>query len=198
MACRFRHLNCRFLNAVKKRQSKRLFNRINEPSKLIKEILYGKTMTKPADFEFLMSKGDVYFNIQGATPEDAISSFIKIIRLPKAVNRDLFKVALIEREHLGSTAIGEGFAIPHSRKTIAADRISSFASIGYLAAPIDWSASDGKPVTTIFIILTDEVQEHLSVLSSIACLAGKTEFQKFIAKHPAKEEVLEFIKNSGC
>lgn len=155
-------------------------------------------MIKHANLEFLISRGDVYFNIQGGNPEEAISSFIRILHLPKAVDRALFQAALIERERLGTTAIGDGFAIPHSRKTIEANGIPSFAAIGYLAAPIDWSALDGKPVTTLFIILTDDVQDHLSVLSSIACLAGKKEFQKFIAKHPIKEEVLEFVKNSSC
>ena len=146
----------------------------------------------------LVEKGDVYYNIQGGSAEEAISSFAKVLRLPKSVDRAALKDALIEREGLGSTAIGEGFAIPHSRKQEAASEESAFLAIGYLDTPLDWGAPDGKPVTTLFLVLSAGVRHHLSALSGIACLAGKKEFRSFIAKRPSKKELLEYLKNLPC
>jgi len=146
----------------------------------------------------LVEKGDVYYNIQGGTAEEAIFSFAKVLRLPKAVDRVALKNALIERERLGTTAIGEGFAIPHSRKQEAASEEGAFMAIGYLDSPLDWGAMDGKPVTTLFLLLSFGVQNHLSALSGFACLVGKKNFRNFIAKRPSKKEVVEYLKDLPC
>lgn len=158
----------------------------------------GSAISKKSLVCSLLEKGDVYYNIQGGSAEEAISSFAKVLRLPKSVDRAALKNALIERERLGTTAIGEGFAIPHSRKQEAANDESAFMAIGYLDMPLDWGAPDGKPVTTLFLILSAGVQHHLSALSGIACMAGKKDFRTFIAKRPSKKEVIEYLKNLPC
>ena len=158
----------------------------------------GSGISKKSLVGSLMEKGDVYYNIQGRSAEEAISSFAKVLRLPKSVDRAALKTALVEREGLGTTAIGEGFAIPHSRKQEAASEESAIMAIGYLDTPLDWGAPDGKPVTTLFLILSAGVQHHLSALSGIACLAGKKEFRSFMAKRPSKKELVEYLKNLSC
>jgi len=158
----------------------------------------GSGITKKSLVCSLMEKGDVYYNIQGGNEEEAISSFAKVLRLPKSVDRAALKSALIERESLGTTAIGEGFAIPHSRKQEAASEESAIMAIGYLDTPLDWGAPDGKPVATLFLILSAGVQHHLAALSGIACLVGKKEFRSFMAKRPSKKELVEYLKNLPC
>lgn len=74
---------------------------------------------------------------------------------------------LCVRERLGSTGLGRGVALPHSR---AADIEQPRAAIMRLAAPIDFDAPDRGPVDLLFGLLVPEHgnDEHLRILSRLA------------------------------
>jgi len=88
-----------------------------------------------ADVVELLQRGDVFFNIGGTEPEEVLGAFVKVLRLPKAIDRKLLANALIEREHLATTAIGNGFAVPHPLQRLAIDQQLAFIAIGYLEEP---------------------------------------------------------------
>lgn len=75
--------------------------------------------------------------------------------------------ALIERERLGSTALGEGISIPHARLTGIEEPQAFFIR---LSKPVDMDAVDDRPVDLFFILLVPEEadKEHLRALSRIA------------------------------
>jgi len=75
--------------------------------------------------------------------------------------------ALSEREHLGSTGVGEGVAMPHARVD-GLDRL--FAIFWMLRQPIDFDAIDDKPVDLIFVLLVPAGAEtlHLKTLAKVA------------------------------
>ena len=74
--------------------------------------------------------------------------------------------ALVERERLGSTALGDGVAIPHCR--VSCERISG--AFYTLAEPIEYEASDEKPVDLVFVLLVpkDEKKAHIDALQRLA------------------------------
>lgn len=74
---------------------------------------------------------------------------------------------LLERERLGSTAIGEGVAIPHCRVTDC-DRI--IGGLFVLDEPVDFAAPDGLAISIMFVLLVPESEqsEHLNTLSMLA------------------------------
>jgi PTS system nitrogen regulatory IIA component len=76
---------------------------------------------------------------------------------------------LMQRERLGSTAIGNGIAIPHG-KLPKLDRL--FGLFARLDRPIDFEALDGQPVDLIFLLLAPENAgaDHLKALARIARL----------------------------
>jgi len=76
---------------------------------------------------------------------------------------------LMQRERLGSTAIGNGIAIPHG-KLAKLDRL--FGLFARLDRPIDFEALDGQPVDLIFLLLAPENAgaDHLKALARIARL----------------------------
>ncbi len=76
--------------------------------------------------------------------------------------------ALVERERLGSTALGDGVAIPHCRtdcKTIA-------GAFYTLEQPIDYEAPDQKPVDLVFVLLVPRHEQtvHIAALQRLAQL----------------------------
>jgi PTS system nitrogen regulatory IIA component len=75
--------------------------------------------------------------------------------------------ALLQRERLGSTGIGEGVAIPHG-KLPGLTRI--FGLMARLEKPIDFEALDGQPVDVLFLLLAPEGAgaDHLKALARVA------------------------------
>ena len=82
--------------------------------------------------------------------------------------REIFD-ALLQRERLGSTGVGDGVAIPHG-KLAKCDRI--FGVFARLERPIDFEAPDALPVDLIFMLIAPESAgaDHLKALASIARL----------------------------
>lgn len=80
--------------------------------------------------------------------------------------RAIFEV-LLQREKLGTTAVGAGVAIPHG-KLPKLDRI--FGLFARLERPIDFEAMDGQPVDLIFLLLAPEGAgaDHLKALAKVA------------------------------
>lgn len=78
--------------------------------------------------------------------------------------------ALHERERLGSTAIGDGVAIPHARLP-GLDRPIGW--IACLETPIPFDAIDDKPVDLVVMLLAPENagSEHLRILAQLSRIA---------------------------
>ncbi|WP_173048070.1 PTS IIA-like nitrogen regulatory protein PtsN [Bosea sp. ANAM02] len=81
-------------------------------------------------------------------------------------DRELFE-ALLQRERLGSTGIGEGIAIPHGRMPGTERLVGLFART---EKPIDFDALDGQPVDIIFVLIAPEGAgaDHLKALARVA------------------------------
>ena len=75
--------------------------------------------------------------------------------------------ALLAREKLGSTAIGEGIAIPHCRINDCAVAAGCLVT---LQEPIDFGSADGQDVDIIFVLLVPEeaTEVHLKLLAAVA------------------------------
>jgi nitrogen PTS system EIIA component len=80
--------------------------------------------------------------------------------------REIFD-ALLQRERLGSTGIGNGIAIPHG-KLASLDHL--FGVFARLEKPVDFEALDGEPVDLVFLLLAPEGAgaDHLKALAKVA------------------------------
>jgi len=75
--------------------------------------------------------------------------------------------ALLAREKLGSTAIGEGIAIPHCRINDCSEAAGCLVT---LQDSIDYGSADGQDVDVIFVLLVPEeaTEAHLKLLAALA------------------------------
>jgi PTS system nitrogen regulatory IIA component len=82
--------------------------------------------------------------------------------------REIFD-ALLQRERLGSTGIGNGIAVPHG-KMAKVDRI--FGIFARVEKPIDFESLDGDPVDLILLLVAPESAgaDHLKALARAARL----------------------------
>lgn len=101
-----------------------------------------------------------------------------------------FKQAILEREKLSTTGIGEGIAIPHG-KSNAVKR----AALAAMVVPegVDFESADGQDAHLLFMIAVPEngADLHLEVLERLAAMLMDEDFRKKLmeAKHPS-----EFLK----
>ena len=78
-----------------------------------------------------------------------------------ADHRDSVVSATIAREELGTTGIGNGFAIPHAKHP-AVDRV--VATVGVGDAGVEFGSLDGRPTRVFFLLVSppDAPQDHLA------------------------------------
>jgi len=101
--------------------------------------------------------------------------------------------ALLEREKLGSTGIGNGVAIPHARVAGLQQIVMSF---GYSKAGVDFEAIDGKPVHFFFAVLTPEASAggaHIKLLARISLLFSQPTFREAVLQAPDASAIYRVI-----
>lgn len=99
---------------------------------------------------------------------------------------------LFTRERLGSTALGNGIAIPHCRIEGTGN---SHGALITLKTPIDFDAPDGKPVDLlIFLVVSGEAtQEHLNMLATISKALSDTDFCERIRQCASDAELADLL-----
>jgi PTS system nitrogen regulatory IIA component len=97
--------------------------------------------------------------------------------------------ALWRREQVGSTALGQGVAIPHARISGIARPLTIFMRPRFAVA---FDAPDGKPVSNILVIMVPEdgdPEEHLQLLAAVAEAFGDSAFRKHLAAASTEAEI---------
>lgn len=100
--------------------------------------------------------------------------------------------ALVNREKMGSTGIGNGIALPHGR----IDGIDDVMAIVVTSTnPINFDAIDNKPVDIFFAILvpTEQTEGHLQTLATIAKKLSDKAIVKTIRLATTKDQIIEAL-----
>ena len=105
--------------------------------------------------------------------------------------------ALLAREKLGSTAIGEGIAIPHCRINECAEAAGCLVT---LQEPIDFGSIDGRDVDVIFVLLVPEeaTQAHLNLLAALARSFSNAELRNRVRQTLDPEELRQLLLNGAA
>lgn len=112
--------------------------------------------------------GGVHRGISGKDKAEVLRAVVDRLPLPGAGERDLLHRVLLAREALGSTGLGNGIAIPHARNPIVLRVPRPEVAICYIEPPVDFEALDGKPVHTLFTVVSSSTRAHLHFLALIA------------------------------
>ena len=97
-----------------------------------------------------------------------LENLVANLSLPPQVDPEFLLQVLLAREALGTTAIGDGIAIPHVRNPILVNLPSPAITLSFLEQPVDFGALDGKPVEIVFMLISPTVKIHLHLLSKLA------------------------------
>ena len=125
----------------------------------------------------LIDANHVYLGLDVTDAETALTAVAD--RVSGEINVPTARIvkALIERERMGSTSVGDAFAIPHCKLNGLG---AIFIALARLETPVDFDAADGKGVEFIFAVLSppDQPAAHLQVLSQIARVLKRPELRR--------------------
>ena len=138
----------------------------------------------------------VILNLQAKDKEEAIEKMLEVLVKVKKIdkkNKSKLKKALLARESLGSTGIGQGVGIPHAKddslkKLVACCAISPQG--------VDFEALDGELVHIFFMFLAPKTAagEHLKALARISRLVKDKFFRFSLLQSKSPKDLIERIR----
>lgn len=134
--------------------------------------------------------GGIHYEVVGHDKATVMRSMVRVLPLDESVDREFLFQILWEREALGSTAVGDGVAIPHVRNPIVLPIAYPIVALCFLKEPVDFGALDKIPVRVLFTILSPTIRAHLHVLSLLAHCLRDSKFHAALDRKASAEEVL--------
>jgi PTS system nitrogen regulatory IIA component len=120
------------------------------------------------NLQTILSPELTFCNVPGISKKRLLETAAELIAaVVPQVNAGQIYEALIAREQLGSTGLGDGIAIPHCRIPRCQNTIGCLIK---LDKPVDFDAVDNKPVDLLFFLLVPEntLAGHLEALRTLA------------------------------
>lgn len=136
-----------------------------------------------------LQDGGVFYRLEGTDKASVLRSVVSVLRLPDEVDREFLLQVLLAREQLGSTAVGNGVAIPHVRNPVVLHVPKPTVTLCFLEKPVDFGALDGKPVQALFTLISPSLRAHVHLLSRLAFALHDSEFQSHIREQAGREEL---------
>jgi PTS system nitrogen regulatory IIA component len=127
-----------------------------------------------------LEAGGVHYKVPGDDQQAALRAVVSRLPLPGDFDRELLLRLLVAREALGSTAVGDGIAIPHARRPIVLHVPQPLVSLCFLKKPIVYQAPDGQPVRVLFSVISPTVTAHVQLLARLSRALHDPGFRKSI------------------
>ena len=142
-----------------------------------------------------LSKRAVAVDLKAQGKEDVIRELagllIKAGELKPRSKEDVVK-ALLDREILGSTGIGQGIGIPHAK---SANVKKLVGAVGISQKGVDFDSLDGEPAYIFFLLLApqESAGPHLKALARISRLLKDKYFRDLLKNTKSEKELINVI-----
>lgn len=141
----------------------------------------------------LLKKESIELGVKVSGKEEAIDRLVDLMNAGgRLKDKDGYKEGILAREAQGSTAVGDGIAIPHAK--VAAVKEPGLAAI-VVPEGVDYEAFDGSLANLIFMIAApaDGADVHLEALSRLSTLLMDPGFKDDLVKAESKEAFFQLI-----
>lgn len=142
------------------------------------------------DLAEALEAGGIFHGVGGTDKASALRAMVERLRVPQDLDREFLAHVLLAREHLQSTGIGDGVAIPHVRNPIVLNVARPLTTLCFLARPVAFEALDGKPVHALFSLICPTVRAHLALLARLSFALHDERFKRVVAEQGAAADVL--------
>ena len=143
----------------------------------------------------ILSIQSAIVDLKGETKEHIITELVDSLEIGKVISdRDKVLGAVLEREKIMSTGIGDGIAIPHGKSEAV---IKLAAALGTQRRGVDFEALDGEPAYVFFLLVSpaNVSGPHIKALARISRLLKNDHFKKRLVDAPSTEEIISVIES---
>lgn len=143
----------------------------------------------------LLTPQSIFLDTEISSKKKLLELIANIVADQTQLSESAIYNGLLNRERLGSTGLGQGFAVPHARLN---DLDKTMACFFRLKEAVNFEAPDNRPVDLVFTIIIPEeaTEEHLLILSSLANIFSRAETCEAIRNASGKDEIAELIKSA--
>jgi fructose-specific phosphotransferase system IIA component len=147
---------------------------------------------KFADF---VSRQAVTADLSADTKETVIREMVQsLLDVGKVQPQEFDSIvkAILKREELGSTGIGRGVAVPHTKHP-SVERLVGAVAVS--AEGVDFNSLDGEKVHLFFMLISppDRPGDHLRALENVSRQLRDDSFCKFLKQAKNSEEILQLL-----
>lgn len=141
-----------------------------------------------------LERGGIIHGLESADKRAALRDMVRRMSLPPGLDRDYLLEALLAREALETTAVGDGIAVPHPRNPVVAHLTEPVVGLGFPSAPLEFGAADGKPVYALFLIVSPSVRLHLQLLARVAFVLRDAQLKRLLQDRAQADSILERVR----
>lgn len=145
-------------------------------------------------FDRALAAGGVHYRVGGATRDDALRQAVLALRLVGEAEQGALTDALIAREELAPTSVGDGVALPHLRNPLRLDLLGASVSLCFLERPVPWGAPDGHPVHTLFVVVGPTVRTVLRMHVATWFALRDPAFREAVGRQETREVLFEHAR----
>ena len=141
----------------------------------------------------LLNKKSIEINPNINSKEEAINKLVDLAYLSGNIkNKDGLRKAVLEREKLSTTGIGEGIAIPHG-KSSEVKKVTLAAMV--VKDGVEYESLDGNPAELFFMIAAPEgeANAHLELLARLSQMLMDANFKERLLNSKTPEELISII-----
>jgi len=142
----------------------------------------------------ILSPDMVIADLKGSTKPEVLNELAKALTSKYTeISLPALTAVLAERERLGSTAIGDGIAIPHGKLRGVKTIVGAF---GRHVKGVDFDSLDGGPSQLFFVLVApeDSASLHLKALARVSRLLKEGSFRERLIAAKDADELYRLIK----
>ena len=142
----------------------------------------------------ILSTESTIVDLKGESKEDIIAELVNSLPVGDAItDREQVLQAVLDREKIMSTGIGDGIAIPHGKSAAVTELV---AAMGTQRRGVDFDALDGEPAFVFFLLVSpaNVSGPHIKALARISRLLKNDEFKKKLIEADSAEEIIATIE----
>ncbi len=141
----------------------------------------------------ILSNKSTLVDLKGHSKDEIIEELVDSLEVGAAIaDRDKALEAVLEREKIMSTGIGDGIAIPHG-KSDAVSQLS--AALGIHKRGVNFDALDGEPAFVFFLLVSpaNVSGPHIKALARISRMLKNDSFKRKLIEADSAEQILGII-----
>ena len=142
----------------------------------------------------ILSNKSTLVDLKGHSKDEIIEELVDSLEVGAAIaDRDKALEAVLEREKIMSTGIGDGIAIPHG-KSDAVSQLS--AALGIHKRGVNFDALDGEPAFVFFLLVSpaNVSGPHIKALARISRMLKNDSFKRKLIEADSAEQILGIIE----